>query len=108
MPSELISQPYESMFDVHYGVTHVDAGGSSSQPLPRDEDQHLATITQTMIGEFLYKYTRKSFSKGHSDQRHKRFFWIHPYTKTLYWSSGDPGSASVTEQSAKSGQSLKR
>jgi hypothetical protein len=60
-------------------------------------------ITQTMIGEFLYKYTRRAIGKGHGDKRHKRFFWVHPYTKTLYWSSADPGSSNVSESSAKSG-----
>jgi len=57
-----------------------------------------------MIGEFLYKYPRKAIGKGYSERRHKRFFWVHPYTKTLYWSSADPGSSSVSESSAKSGQ----
>ncbi|CCO29342.1 Anucleate primary sterigmata protein A [Rhizoctonia solani AG-1 IB] len=60
------------------------------------------SITQTMIGEFLYKYTRKVVGKGHGEKRHKRFFWIHPYTKTLYWSDADPGSNGVSESSAKS------
>lgn len=60
-------------------------------------------ITQTMIGEFLYKYTRRAIGKGHGERRHKRFFWVHPYTKTLYWSSADPGSSNVSESSAKSG-----
>ncbi|KAF8583299.1 hypothetical protein K439DRAFT_1661365 [Ramaria rubella] len=59
-------------------------------------------ITQTMIGEFLYKYTRRTIGKGHGEKRHKRFFWVHPYTKTLYWSSADPGSSNVSESSAKS------
>ncbi|KAG6841489.1 hypothetical protein C0991_010347 [Blastosporella zonata] len=59
-------------------------------------------ITQTMIGEFLYKYTRRTIGKGHGTTRHKRFFWVHPYTKTLYWSSADPGSSNVSESSAKS------
>ena len=62
-------------------------------------------ITQTMIGEFLYKYTRRTLGKGHGEKRHKRFFWVHPYTKTLYWSSADPGSSNVSESSAKSGVS---
>jgi hypothetical protein len=62
------------------------------------------SITQTMIGEFLYKYPRKAIGKGYGERRHKRFFWVHPYTKTLYWSSSDPGSSSVSESSAKSGQ----
>ena len=63
-------------------------------------------ITQTMIGEFLYKYTRRAIGKGHGERRHKRFFWVHPYTRTLYWSSADPGSSNVTEASAKSGECL--
>ena len=61
-------------------------------------------ITQTMIGEYLYKYTRKAIGKGHAERRHKRFFWIHPYTKTIYWSEVDPGASNVHESSAKSGE----
>ena len=64
----------------------------------------LHAITQTMIGEFLYKYTRRTIGKGHGERRHKRFFWVHPYTRTLYWSDADPGSSNVSESSAKSGQ----
>jgi predicted nucleic acid-binding Zn-ribbon protein len=66
----------------------------------------LHAITQTMIGEFLYKYTRRTIGKGHGDRRHKRFFWVHPYTRTLYWSDADPGSSNVSESSAKSGECL--
>ena len=63
----------------------------------------LHAITQTMIGEFLYKYTRRTIGKGYGERRHKRFFWVHPYTRTLYWSDADPGSSNVSESSAKSG-----
>ena len=56
-----------------------------------------------MIGEYLYKYTRRAVGKGQSSNRHKRFFWVHPYTKTLYWSTEDPGSSRASESSAKSG-----
>lgn len=66
----------------------------------------LHAITQTMIGEFLYKYTRRTIGKGHGERRHKRFFWVHPYTRTLYWSDADPGSSNVSESSAKSGGRL--
>ena len=66
----------------------------------------LHAITQTMIGEFLYKYTRRTIGKGHGERRHKRFFWVHPYTRTLYWSDADPGSSNVSESSAKSGGCL--
>ena len=80
--------------------------GSVGQPSDGEttDPNIIHAITQTMIGEFLYKYPRKAIGKGYGDRRHKRFFWVHPYTKTLYWSSADPGSSSVTESSAKSGQ----
>ncbi|KAH7913300.1 hypothetical protein BJ138DRAFT_1124484 [Hygrophoropsis aurantiaca] len=72
-----------------------EAGGSTDPAV-------IHAITQTMIGEFLYKYTRRAIGKGHGEKRHKRFFWVHPYTKTLYWSSADPGSSNVSESTAKS------
>ncbi|KAG1843143.1 hypothetical protein DFJ58DRAFT_805024 [Suillus subalutaceus] len=59
-------------------------------------------ITQTMIGEFLYKYTRRTIGKGYGEKRHKRFFWVHPYTKTLYWSSADPGSSNLILKAVRS------
>jgi hypothetical protein len=72
--------------------------GSSSDPVI------IQAITQTMIGEFLFKYTRRKVTKGISEKRHQRFFWVHPYTKTLYWSSSDPGAQNVDQSSAKSGR----
>jgi hypothetical protein len=80
--------------------------GSIGQPNGGDttDPNIIHSITQTMIGEFLYKYPRKAIGKGYGERRHKRFFWVHPYTKTLYWSSADPGSSSVSESSAKSGR----
>ena len=59
-------------------------------------------VTQTVIGEYLHKYTRRAIGKGQSGNRHQRFFWIHPWTRTLYWSTADPGSDTATESSAKS------
>ncbi|KAI9496332.1 hypothetical protein BDB00DRAFT_926882 [Zychaea mexicana] len=53
---------------------------------------HIGLITQTMIGDWLWKYTRKTVGGALSDHRHKRYFWIHPYTRTLYWSTRAPGS----------------
>ncbi|KIY48797.1 hypothetical protein FISHEDRAFT_73308 [Fistulina hepatica ATCC 64428] len=69
---------------------------------PATDPAIIHAITQTMIGEYLYKYTRRAIGKGHGERRHRRFFWVHPYTKTLYWSSADPGSSNVSESSAKS------
>ncbi|SAM82565.1 related to NUM1-nuclear migration protein [Ustilago bromivora] len=60
-------------------------------------------ITQTMIGEYMHKYTRKSMGRGgHSEKRHRRYFWLHPYTKMLYWTISDPGGAKVSEGTSKS------
>ncbi|CAO1620343.1 unnamed protein product [Sympodiomycopsis kandeliae] len=62
----------------------------------------IQAITQTMIGEYLYKYTRKTMRTGHSDKRHRRYFWVHPYTKMLYWTMADPGGARMAEGVSKS------
>lgn len=72
-------------------------GGNATDP------RMIQAITQTMIGEYLFKYVRKTGRGEHSDNRHRRFFWIHPYTKTLYWSTHDP-SAGRNELKAKSVQ----
>lgn len=62
----------------------------------------IQAITQTMIGEYLWKYTRKAVSGEMSNTRHRRYFWVHPYTRTLYWSDHDPQLAGKTELKAKS------
>lgn len=63
----------------------------------------IQAITQTMIGDYMYKYTRKSMGRGgHSDKRHRRYFWVHPYTKMLYWTITDPGGAQMAEGVSKS------
>jgi hypothetical protein len=64
----------------------------------------IQAITQTMIGEYLYKYTRRAGSSEMSNTRHKRFFWVHPYTRTLYWSDRDPTTAGKDQLKAKSVQ----
>jgi hypothetical protein len=82
------------------------AGQADNSREPVTDPTAIHAITQTMIGEYLYKYTRNKLGKGQSDNRHKRFFWVHPYTKTLYWSGEDPGSTSASESSSKSGMSM--
>ncbi|ERF71070.1 hypothetical protein EPUS_03351 [Endocarpon pusillum Z07020] len=69
---------------------------------PGTDPRMIQAITQTMIGEFLWKYTRKAGRPEMSNTRHKRYFWVHPYTKTLYWSEQDPQSAGGKELKAKS------
>ncbi|EAW12852.1 putative nuclear migration protein (ApsA) [Aspergillus clavatus NRRL 1] len=62
----------------------------------------IQAITQTMIGEFLWKYTRRTVTGEISNTRHRRYFWVHPYTRTLYWSDQDPQSAGKNEVRTKS------
>ena len=62
----------------------------------------IQAVTQTMIGEFLWKYTRKPGRPDMSNTRHRRYFWVHPYTRTLYWSVHDPQHAGKAQLKAKS------
>ncbi|CAO3579215.1 unnamed protein product [Absidia cylindrospora] len=56
-----------------------------------DGKRCIRALTRTMIGDWMWKYTRKVVGNGISENRHKRFFWLHPYSKTLYWSTQEPG-----------------
>lgn len=69
---------------------------------PTTDPRMIQAITQTMIGEYLWKYTRKTGRNEQSNTRHKRFFWVHPYTRTLYWSEHDPSAGSKNMMKAKS------
>ena len=69
---------------------------------PGTDPRMIQAITQTMIGEFLWKYTRKAGRGDMSSNRHRRFFWVHPYTRTLYWSDYDPATAGRAQLKAKS------
>ncbi|SMR48616.1 unnamed protein product [Zymoseptoria tritici ST99CH_1E4] len=69
---------------------------------PSTDPRMIQAITQTMIGEYLWKYTRKAGRSEASTTRHRRFFWIHPYTRTLYWSEQDPSTAGKNMLKAKS------
>lgn len=72
-----------------------------------DFDQSdLPAIMHTMMGEWLYKYIRFKVVHGISDHRHRRFFWLHPYTKVLYWCQQEPGGIVEGEWRAKSGKEL--
>ncbi|KAK3711232.1 hypothetical protein LTR37_009826 [Vermiconidia calcicola] len=69
---------------------------------PATDPRMIQAITQTMIGEYLWKYTRKAGRNEMSTTRHRRFFWVHPYTRTLYWSEKDPSTAGRDMLKAKS------
>jgi len=75
------------------GVPGMEAG---------TDPRMIQAITQTMIGEHMWKYTRKAGRGDMSSTRHRRFFWVHPYTRTLYWSDRDPSTAGRAQLKAKS------
>lgn len=80
-------------------------GGGMPMPhgvAPGTDPRMIQAITQTMIGEYLWKYTRKAGRGEMSDNRHRRYFWVHPYTRTLYWSDRDPTQAGRAQLKAKS------
>jgi len=98
---------FQSELDDRFGLNGINGrpyvGSDGFEIAPNTDPRMIQAITQTMIGEFLWKYTRKAGRSGeHSENRHKRFFWIHPYTRTLYWSQQDPSQPSQKELKAKS------
>lgn len=72
----------------------------------------IAAVAQTIIGEYLYKYYRKLGPLSSiADSRHERYFWIHPYSLTIYWSVNnpvltDPGKTQIKAMSIVSVQSV--
>lgn len=92
---------FESELDARFNIR------ADGLPVPQGFDNNtdprmIQAITQTMIGEYLWKYTRKAGRGEMSDKRHRRFFWVHPYTRTLYWSDQDPSTAGRIQLKAKS------
>ena len=82
---------------------NIRADGMFPQGIDSGTDPRIIqAITQTMIGEYMWKYTRKAGRGEMSNNRHNRFFWVHPYTRTLYWGDRDPANPGRAESKAKS------
>ena len=77
---------------------------SSNFDLTPTDPTMIQLITQTMIGDFLWKYTRRRITTMMNEKMHWRYVWVHPYTKTMHWSLKNPGSGGSTLQSGKSGK----
>lgn len=91
---------FASELDERFGIR---AENMPMQGMPANTDPRMIqAITQTMIGEHMWKYTRKAGRGDMSNSRHRRFFWVHPYTRTLYWSDRDPATAKRAELKSKS------
>lgn len=77
---------------------------SSNFDLTPTDPTMIQLITQTMIGDYLWKYTRRRITTMMNEKMHWRYVWVHPYTKTMHWSLKNPGSGGSTLQSGKSGK----
>lgn len=93
---------FTSEIDQRFNIPGGPSFTPNGLPPGATDPRMIQAITQTMIGEYLWKYTRKTGREGLSENRHRRFFWIHPYTRTLYWSDRDPQTAGKTELKGKS------
>ncbi|KAG5968214.1 hypothetical protein E4U57_007161 [Claviceps arundinis] len=93
---------FASEIDTRFNMRAGDMGMNPTGFGPNTDPRMIQAITQTMIGEFLWKYTRKTGRGEMSEKRHRRYFWVHPYTRTLYWSDSDPSAAGKSELKAKS------
>ncbi|KAF2971757.1 hypothetical protein GQX73_g1876 [Xylaria multiplex] len=87
----------DTRFNIHNGMGMGPSGFG-----PNTDPRMIQAVTQTMIGEYLWKYTRKTGRGEMSENRHRRFFWVHPYTRALYWSDSDPAGGNRGEMKAKS------
>ncbi|KAG0003732.1 hypothetical protein BGZ79_000131 [Entomortierella chlamydospora] len=81
--------------------------GSNYDVTPTDPTM-IQLITQTMIGDYLMKYTRRRMANMISEKTHNRYVWVHPYTKTMYWSMNNPGAEGSREQRVKSVRTTNR
>ncbi|KHO00953.1 Pleckstrin-domain containing protein [Metarhizium album ARSEF 1941] len=93
---------FASELDSRFNMRALEMGLPPTGFGPNTDPRMIQAITQTMIGEFLWKYTRKTGRGEFSDNRHRRYFWVHPYTRTLYWSDKDPSTAVRAELRTKS------
>ncbi|OQO10987.1 hypothetical protein B0A48_05242 [Cryoendolithus antarcticus] len=92
---------FASELDTRFNI-HPSRFPPDQQHPSSTDPRIIQAITQTMIGEYLWKYTRKAGGGKQSSTRHRRFFWVHPYTRTLYWSDTDPSRAGSKVLKAKS------
>lgn len=92
---------FASELDERFNISRANIYPDDMPPMT--DPRMIQAITQTMIGEHLWKYTRKTGRSSEiSGTRHRRFFWVHPYTRTLYWSEDDPSMHGAKQSKAKS------
>jgi hypothetical protein len=97
---------FASELDARFNIGGPAPDGQSVRSTVTDP-RMIQALTQTMIGEYMWKYTRQRTGgggrgDGFSGSRHQRYFWVHPYTRTLYWSEQNPTAGGKGAMRAKS------
>lgn len=96
-PSPVISSARATAF--HFDPDFAQNASQATLPSEQPPASLVPAVTRTMMGDWMYKYTRNVVGGGISEKKHRRFFWVHPYTRTLYWSSSKPGMGSIHPKS---------
>lgn len=91
---------------IHTGIStgvSIDGAMSLASMTGVADRSIIPAISHTVVGEYAYKYYSRLGSFGGGETSHRRYFWVHPYTLTLYWSDTKPGANANTahEQSGK-------
>ncbi|KAK9447004.1 meiotic cell cortex C-terminal pleckstrin homology-domain-containing protein, partial [Limtongia smithiae] len=61
-------------------------------------------VSQCMVGDYVWKYTRRAGRQTLSENRHKRFFSLNPYSRTITWGRHPASAAGGSESRARSAQ----
>lgn len=88
-----VSQSNLSMRSAHSISDTIHTNGilSIATNISLTDESIIPAIAQTVIGEFVWKYHRKLGPfQSIGGSRHERYFWVNPYTLTLYWSAANP------------------
>ncbi|KAL2888099.1 Anucleate primary sterigmata protein A [Ceratocystis lukuohia] len=68
-----------------------DLLGISAEHSRQADPRMMMAVTEVMIGEFVWKYTRRAGRNGDTQgTRRRRYFWIHPYMRMLFWCDENP------------------
>lgn len=98
-PARATAFDFDPAFASKHDDSHPDTNNLSGNILATNTNL-VPAVTRTMIGDWMIKYMRKRVGTGMSENKHKRFFWVHPYTRTLYWGPKEPGANADNAKSA--------
>lgn len=102
--------PYDSVAELPSHTAPPQArAGEASVETPGEQTSVVDAISQTMVGEWMWKYVRKRTSFGITESaqaefemgrngdngngvRHKRWVWLAPFERSVIWSGKQPTS----------------